>query len=240
MQALRLFSLIAFCLIFVSACASAPKPIVQPPAPFPLVAHDTNVLVSVRIDVVESGQGSGVIISKNGLVLTNEHVIRRAGSSAIIVVIKRADGTEANFMSTVIAKDPARDLALLRVSGLTPKSAVSFADDKEVHAGDLTYGIGYPGGRGPTTVWGKVVTVPFFVDMRPAEPANFKAGLLVTLPANDGSSGQPVFSATTGKLIAVHKLSLNSASGAKSVLISVVEIRHFLAENGISLETEAI
>lgn len=236
MQARRLFSLIAFCLIFISACASAPKPIVQAPAPFPLAAHETNVLSAVHIDVVEAGRGSGVIISKKGIVVTNEHVIRRSGSGVIIVVIKRADGTEANLMATVIASDPARDLAFLRVKGLMPKSAVSFADDKEVHTGDPIYGIGYPGGRGPTTVWGKVVTVPFFVDMRPAEPANFKSGLLVMLPANDGSSGQPVFSATTGKLIAVQKLSFKS--GEKSVLISVIEIRHSAAEYGISLDTD--
>lgn len=221
------------CLAF-AACASSQKPLGPPP--FALTAHDANADASVRVDF-ERGYGSGVVVSKDGLIVTSEHVVRYAVGQTVSAAITRPDGVEVRSKVEIVAKDPARDLALLRIVGPSETHAASLAEAEEIRAGDPIYSIGYPGRRGPVTSWGTVVTVPFSVDMRPAEPADFKDGILAALPAEEGSSGQGVFSATSGKLIAIHKLSLSTITGdgTKSVLVSVAEIRRFLEANGISL-----
>lgn len=219
-------AIIASCL---AACMPAQTPISQPPAPFALSAHDANLEASVYVEVVGHEAGSGVVISKDGLILTSEHVVREADRTILVAL---PDGRKT--VAVIVAKSPASDLALLRAAWLEPRSVVSLTEE-DVRADDPIYSIGYPGGHGPVTLWGTVKTFPFSVDMRPAEPADFKDGILASIPSDDGASGQPDFSAATGKLIGIQKLSLTFFDGKKSVLVSTTEIRRFLEANGVTL-----
>lgn len=97
----------------------------------------------------ESGEGlgSGVIISKDGLILTNHHVVQ--GADAIEVVLHSGQSIDAEVVGT----DPETDLALLRVK-LADLPAITLGDEKRTRVGDVVLAIGNPFGVGQTVTSG--------------------------------------------------------------------------------------
>lgn len=93
------------------------------------------------------GLGSGVIVSPNGYVLTNNHVIEGAEE----IEVKLADGREA--AAKVVGRDPDTDLAVLKI-GLPNLPTLAFGDDTKAHVGDVVLAIGYPFGVGQTVTQG--------------------------------------------------------------------------------------
>lgn len=89
---------------------------------------------------VEQGAGSGIIISNDGYVVTNEHVI--SGATEISIVLNTGEEVAA----TLIGKDAKTDLAVLKVdkAGLT---AAVLGDSEQVKAGELAVAIGNPLGQ---------------------------------------------------------------------------------------------
>ncbi|GAB2542961.1 S1C family serine protease [Spirosoma aerophilum] len=87
----------------------------------------------------EGGSGSGFIISSDGYIITNNHVV--AGASEIKVLL--ADSRE--FDATLIGRDPDTDIAVLKIyaDGL---KAIGFADSKNVQVGQIAIAIGNPYG----------------------------------------------------------------------------------------------
>jgi serine protease DegQ len=96
---------------------------------------------------LQRGDGSGVIVSSDGLVLTNDHVVRDAQR----IWVGLADGrvTEAR----IVGRDPASDLAVLRIAGANFQ-AVAFATDTRPQVGDVVLAIGNPEGIGQTVTMG--------------------------------------------------------------------------------------
>jgi len=97
----------------------------------------------------QSGLGSGVVVSPNGYLLTNNHVIE--GADDIEVMFN--DGREAK--ATIIGTDPETDLAILRVNlqGLTP---IALGDSDALQVGDPVLAVGNPFGVGKTVTSGIV------------------------------------------------------------------------------------
>ncbi|WP_031408681.1 S1C family serine protease [Thiomonas sp. FB-Cd] len=93
------------------------------------------------------GLGSGVIVSPNGYVLTNNHVVDGAEE----IEVKLADGREA--AATVVGRDPDTDLAVLKIN-LRHLPTLAFADDTQARVGDVVLAIGYPFGVGQTVTQG--------------------------------------------------------------------------------------
>ena len=96
-----------------------------------------------------SSLGSGVIVSTDGIVLTNNHVIE--GADAIEVVL--ADGRRAQ--ATVVGTDPDSDLAVLRIK-LDNIPAIEWGNLAEVRIGDIVLAVGNPFGVGQTVTQGIV------------------------------------------------------------------------------------
>ncbi|PMR79550.1 Do family serine endopeptidase [Halomonas urumqiensis] len=94
-----------------------------------------------------SSLGSGVIISEDGYVLTNHHVI--GGADQIQVALR--DGRET--LAEVIGTDPESDLAVLRID-LDDLPVIELADSTEVAVGDVSLAIGNPFGVGQTVTMG--------------------------------------------------------------------------------------
>ncbi len=95
------------------------------------------------------GSGSGVVITPDGFILTNSHVVRGAST----VVVNLADGT--SYPGQVIGQDPASDLAVVRVaaSGLP---AVELGDSDMLRVGQLVIAIGNPLGLQTTVTTGVI------------------------------------------------------------------------------------
>ncbi|RII94742.1 PDZ domain-containing protein [Clavibacter michiganensis] len=112
----------------------------------------------VTIDVAGAqagGTGSGVVLSSDGYVLTNTHVVTLDGQTGDATIqVKTADG--ALYSAKLIGTDPVVDLAVIKLddaSGLTP---IEFADSSKLNVGDTAIAIGAPLGLSGTVTDGIV------------------------------------------------------------------------------------
>jgi serine protease Do len=99
------------------------------------------------------GLGSGVIVSKEGHILTNNHVIE--GADDILVTLA---GDKKEYSAKKIGTDPGTDLAVLKVD-LKNVAAITFADSDKLRVGDFAIAIGNPFGLTQTVTMGIVSSV---------------------------------------------------------------------------------
>ncbi len=129
--------------------------------------------------------GSGFIIDSRGYILTNHHVISQTADLLVSV----SGRTKGDFPATVIAVDPAADLALIKISGARALSEARLGDSHTVQAGDWVLAFGSPFGLEQTVTQGiisskrqsLVVGGICYGDM-----------LQTDAPINRGSSGGPL------------------------------------------------
>ena len=84
-----------------------------------------------------SGSGSGIIITNNGYIATNNHVVENASAIQVVLPDKR------QFSAELIGRDPNTDLALLKVNG-TKLPTVKFGNSDSVQVGEWVVAVGYP------------------------------------------------------------------------------------------------
>ncbi|WP_426246798.1 S1C family serine protease [Nocardioides sp. LHG3406-4] len=175
----------------------------------------SSVLPSVvKIEVVGSGSagsGSGIVLSEDGTILTNNHVVDAAGEDGSITVAF-SDGSRAD--ATVLGTDPLTDTAVIKaqdVSGLTPATIGKSAN---LAVGQGVVAIGSPFGLDATVTSGIVSALA-----RPVNVGSDDAGNTTTYPAiqtdaaiNPGNSGGPLVD-MTGSVIGINS-SIRTASGA--------------------------
>jgi hypothetical protein len=140
---------------------------------------------------VSASSGTGFVVSPDGYLLTNEHVVH--GATQVTVT---ANATE--YPAAVVRTDPDNDIALLKISA-TGLPVVALGDSDRVAIGDTVYTIGCPRGICGTATQGRVANVNVGTENM----------ILVDLTATHGSSGGPLFNArgevvgiTTAGLIA--------------------------------------
>jgi len=102
---------------------------------------------------IQSSLGSGVIISRQGYVVTNNHVI--SGADTIIVSLQ--DGRES--IATVIGSDPETDLAVLKINLADLPSITLSTSDAHLRVGDVVLAIGNPFGVGQTVTMGIISAI---------------------------------------------------------------------------------
>lgn len=102
---------------------------------------------------IQNSLGSGVLVSPEGLAVTNNHVIQGSGDAEITVAL--SDGRE--FPAKVILKDERSDLLVLRLSAAGVSfPSIEFSDSDSLEVGDLVLAIGDPFGVGQTVTSGIV------------------------------------------------------------------------------------
>ena len=136
--------------------------------------------------------GSGFIISADGVVVTNNHVIEAA--DAIDVILQNGQRLEA----TVVGRDPATDIAVLRIQTRQPLPYVAMGDSDTARVGDIVLAIGNPFGLGGSLSVGVVS----------ARNRNIDAGryddfIQTDAAINRGNSGGPMFN-MDGEVIGVN------------------------------------
>ena len=98
----------------------------------------------------QRGQGSGVVIDREGLVLTNAHVVEQVDE----VNVTLADGDQRD--GVVIGRDPVTDLALVRLEGGEPPKPARLGDSDALDVGDWAIALGTPYGLERTVTLGIV------------------------------------------------------------------------------------
>ena len=95
------------------------------------------------------GQGSGVIVTREGYILTNNHVVD--GADEVKVALQ--DGRE--FTGKVVGKDPKTDVAVLKIDG-KDLPFIEMADSEKIEVGDIVLAVGNPFGIGQTVTMGMI------------------------------------------------------------------------------------
>lgn len=113
----------------------------------PLFRHFFGDEIEEEDEQPENSLGSGVIVSADGLILTNNHVI----SSADQIEVALSDGSKSS--ATVVGTDPETDLAVLKIDR-KQLPAITFSNSDQMKVGDVVLAIGNPFGVGQTVTQG--------------------------------------------------------------------------------------
>ncbi|GAA2060381.1 hypothetical protein GCM10009779_58890 [Polymorphospora rubra] len=147
----------------------------------------------VTIEVAAGGgtaTGSGVVLSADGRILTNNHVVEDASGA---VTVRLADGRTTR--AGIVGTDPASDLAVLQAQGVDDLTPAVFGDSSAVRVGDTVLAVGSPLGLAGTVTAGIVSAVD--------RTADTLTGLIQTdAPVNAGSSGGAVVD-TAGRVVGI-------------------------------------
>ena len=153
----------------------------------------------------ERGQGSGVVIDSNGLVLTNAHVVDRAD----LVEVTLADGRQVD--GSVVGADPVTDLAVVRIPKLSSLEAAPLGDSEALEVGDWAIALGSPYGLERTVTLGIVSSL--HRNINSLGFSDKRLDLIQTDAAiNPGNSGGPLINAA-GDVIGINTL-VRSGPGA--------------------------
>ncbi|MCK6459505.1 MAG: trypsin-like peptidase domain-containing protein [Planctomycetes bacterium] len=169
------------------------------------------------------GLGSGFIISPDGYVITNDHVIQGETKISVVLFEKGKDGTLNKRIVEkvrIVATNAYEDLALLKLEGETDLPITYLGDSDEVRAGQSCYAIGNPHGLERTVSEGIVSTLNRVMDGR--------THLQITAAVNPGNSGGPLFN-LKGEVIGVVDLKLIFSEGL-NFAIPVDRVKRFLRD----------
>ena len=158
---------------------------------------------------LESSLGSGVLLDRDGYIVTNRHVI--ADADEIEVALR--DGRSAH--AKLVGSDTVTDLALLRIA-LPDLPAITQGDDRQVRIGDLVLAIGNPFGVGQTVTLGVVGAIG-----REAPGINAVGDFIQTDAAiNPGNSGGALVNAS-GELIGINTAIYSRSGGSEGIGFAV-------------------
>ena len=151
-----------------------------------------------------TGLGSGFIIDKAGIIVTNNHVIEGADEITVIM----SDQTE--FTAELLGRDPKADLAVLKIEpGQTELTAVQWGDSDLMRVGDWSIAIGNPLGLGGTVTAGIISAISR--DLRGSSP--YVKFLQTDASINRGNSGGPLFN-VEGKVIGINTAIISQTGGS--------------------------
>jgi S1-C subfamily serine protease len=159
--------------------------------------------INTRLGYVSAAAaGTGMVLTSNGFVLTNNHVIDGATSISATVV-----GTGRSYTATVVGTDVTEDVAVLKLTGASGLTTIPLGDSTTVTTGDRVVAIGNAGGTGgdPTVVTGTVTALNQSIVASDENGSNAEQlhGLIVTdAPIVAGDSGGPLADAH-GKVIGI-------------------------------------
>ena len=152
------------------------------------------------------GAGSGFIISADGYIVTNNHVISMDQQGvADTISVKLADGTE--YDARLIGRDQDSDIALIKIDATAPLPFVKFGDSGKARAGDWVIAIGNPFGLGGTVTSGIISSIN-----RNAGSGAYNHYIQTDAAINSGNSGGPMFD-MAGNVIGINNWIVAPAGG---------------------------
>jgi Do/DeqQ family serine protease len=171
----------------------------------------------------ENSLGSGVIVGEDGLIVTNEHVIRDADE----IVIRLSDRSE--FRAKVVGADPRTDIALLRIRPSRKLPVAVLGDSTQIRVGEWAIAVGNPFGLESTVTLG-VISATGRTDLG-IDPTS---DLIQTdASINPGNSGGPLLN-TRGEVVGINTAMVSGGQGIGFAIPinTVLEIERELARTG--------
>src|SRR3954464_5602468 len=153
----------------------------------------------------QTGIGSGVIVTKDGYILTNNHVVDGADE----VKVNLQDGRE--FTAKVIGRDPKSDVAVIKIDA-KDLPAIQVADSDKVEVGDVVLAVGNPFGIGQTVTTGIVSAT----GRGGALGLDYEDFIQTDAAINPGNSGGALVDAE-GRLIGINTAILSRSGGNQGI-----------------------
>jgi len=172
----------------------------------PLESEVTRLIEKTSPAFVFIGGGSGVIISPDGRMLTNHHVVRDAKHMQV------RTGEGKSFKADVLGKDPVGDLALLQIKGVKDLPFLPLGDSDALRLGEFCIAIGNPFAAGtvdqsPTISLGVISGLHIF-------HGRYADAILTDAPINPGNSGGPLIN-RRGEVVGINGM-IQTRWGLKS------------------------
>ncbi|HRY47699.1 MAG TPA: DegQ family serine endoprotease [Candidatus Paceibacterota bacterium] len=159
----------------------------------------------------ERSLGSGVIMTKDGYILTNDHVVDGADE----VKVALANHNKKEFTAKIVGRDPRTDIALLKVE-TEDLPAVTVADSDAVEVGDVVLAIGNPFGLGQTVTMGIVSAV----GRNNVGIEDYEDFIQTDAAINPGNSGGALIDAQ-GRVIGINTAILSRTGGNQGIGFAV-------------------
>jgi putative serine protease PepD len=193
-----------------------------------IVAAVKDSVVSIK---TQTGEGSGVVLTADGYIVTNNHVVATAQGDTVTVIF--ADGKKAQ--AKIVGTDPRTDLAVIKADGVSGLTAAKFGSSAKMQVGDTVLALGSPLGLEGSVTEGIVSAKDRTIrsggeeDQTPQNPfggqqqqqqssgATSMSGLLQTdAPINPGNSGGALVN-TNGEVIGINSAIATSGAGSGNI-----------------------
>lgn len=176
----------------------------------------------------QTGLGSGVIVSPDGYILTNNHVVEGADELKISLTDDR------EFVAKVIGSDPKTDIAVIKVDAETLPT-ITLADSDNIRVGDIVFAIGNPLDVGQTVTMGIVSAKGRSVGIL-EDVSGYESFIQTDAAINMGNSGGALVDAK-GRLVGINSAILSPSRGNIGIGFAVpinlaATVMHSLIESG--------
>ncbi len=155
---------------------------------------------------MQRGQGSGVIISADGVVITNNHVVQDAQKVRVTLSNKRS------YDAKVLGTDPKSDLAVIKLEGAHGLKPITLGDSSKLRLGDIVLAIGNPFGIGQTVTMG-IVSAKGRSHMGIVDYEDF---IQTDAAINPGNSGGALVN-LRGELVGINTAILSRSGGYQGI-----------------------
>jgi Do/DeqQ family serine protease len=152
----------------------------------------------------EVGLGSGVIVSSDGFVLTNNHVVEDADELTVVL------SDDREFPAKVVGADPKTDVAVVKIEA-TGLQAITFADSDKLRVGDIVFAVGNPLDVGETVTMGIVSAKSRNVHILD-DVAGYEDFIQTDAAINLGNSGGALVDAK-GRLVGINSAIVSPSRG---------------------------
>jgi len=154
-------------------------------------------------DLRQQSLGSGVILSPNGYILTNYHVVTQSGEEKPVdrIWVSMSGDDSTRYKAKIIGSDRWTDLAIIKIDPDKPLTAASFGDSDSMRVGDWVLAIGSPFGLDSTVTAGIVSAKER--DIEGGVEGQFKRFIQTDAAINPGNSGGPLVN-LAGQVIGIN------------------------------------
>ena len=190
----------------------------------------------------QRGLGSGVLISSDGFIITNNHVVEEADELKVLL------NDEREFTAKVIGADPKTDVAVIKIEAENLPAA-TLADSTKLRVGDVVFAIGNPLGVGQTVTMGIISATGRRVGILD-EVGGYEDFIQTDAAINQGNSGGALIDAR-GRLVGINSAIISTSSGNIGIGFAIPvnlasNIMHSLIDTGtvargyLGVSTDAI